>query len=243
MVKHRIKAWLYPNMLSPESGSYIIRPISERTLSIEEICETATLRGGATMSASEMAHAVRLFNKETEYQLCDGFSINAGLYIAGPQIRGVANSPDDQYDKEKHTLLFEFRQGAELRGEIDDVEVEFVGVADTNPTIKNVFDVKSGSINNLLTPDRALKISGNKLKIMGDNEANGVWFINKTTLERTRVDDSEIVTNNPAELVVMIPKLPVGTYELEITSQYSVGILLKDSRTAKFKKPLTVTGE
>jgi hypothetical protein len=239
-ILHRIKAWLHPNLLTPDKDDYVIRPISERTLVVTEICETAVTRGGADISASAMEHAVNLFHKEMGYQLCDGFSVNTGWYVAGPQVRGVANSPKEQYDKEKHTLLFEFHQGSLLRKELENVDVEIIGVADTEASIAQVIDVKTGSVNDLLTPNRNLKIAGYKIKIAGDSAANGIYFVNQATSERTKVDSSDIVTNNPSELIVIIPELTAGTYLLEVTTQYAVGSVLKEPRTAMFDKTLSV---
>jgi hypothetical protein len=239
-ILHRIKAWLYKNLLTPDPDDFVIRPISERALSVKDICETAVSRGEADISAASMEHAVNLFHAEMGYQLCDGFSINTGWYTAGPQVRGVANNPKEQYDKEKHTLLFEFHQGSLLRKELENVEVEILGVADTDAVITQVTDVKTGSINDLLTPNRNLKIAGHKIKIAGDNAANGIYFVNQATAERTKVDDSDIATNNPSELIVIIPQLPAGTYQVEVTTQYAVSLLLKEPRTTVFDKTLTV---
>jgi hypothetical protein len=239
-ILHRIKAWLYKNLLTPDPDDYVIRPISERTLSVKEICETAVLRGGADISAAAMEHGVILFLEEMGYQLCDGFSINTGWFTAGPRVQGVANSPKEQYNKEKHTLFFEFHQGAVLRKELENVEVEVLGVADTNAVIEQVNDVKTGSVNDLITPERNLKIAGYKIKIAGDNANNGVYFVNQTTAERVKVDVSDIVVNNPSELIVVIPALATGTYLLEITTQYTSSNLLKEPKTTLFDKPLTV---
>jgi hypothetical protein len=41
-------------------------------------------------------------------------------------------------------------------------------------------------------------------------------------------------------LIIVIPALEAGTYSLEIATQYAVGALLKEPRTAIFDKPLTV---
>jgi hypothetical protein len=240
MILHKIKAWLYPNLLTPDPNDYAIRPVSERTLGVADICEVAVSRGGADISASSMAHAVNLFHREMSYQLCDGFSVNTGWYAAGPQVRGVADSPTAHYDKEKHTLLFEFHQGALLRNELEGVEVEILGVADTDALIGQVVDVKTGSINDLLTPNRNLKISGYKIKIAGNNAANGIYFTDLVGGKRTKVDETDIVTNNPSELIIVTPALSAGTYRLEVTTQYAVSLLLKEPRTATFDKTLTV---
>ena len=57
----------------------------------------------------------------------------------------------------------------------------------------------------------------------------------------TKVDEGDIVVNNPSELMIIIPALPAGTYQLEVTTQYSTGNkLLKEVRSAVFDRPLTV---
>jgi hypothetical protein len=239
-VLHTIKAWLYKNLLTSDPDDYLIRVNSERTLNVRNICESAVSRGGADISAPAMEHAANLFLKEIGYQLCDGFSVNTGWFTAGPQVRGVANSPKEQYNKEKHTLLFEFHQGATLRKELENVTVEILGVANVDAVITQVTDAKTGSINDLLTPNRNLRIAGYKLKIAGDNAANGVWFVNRATGERIGMDPSDVVINKPSELIVVIPPLAKGTYLLEVTTQYAISSLLKEPRTATFDKTLTV---
>ncbi|MDR2897695.1 MAG: DUF4469 domain-containing protein, partial [Spirochaetaceae bacterium] len=48
--------------------------------------------------------------------------------------------------------------------------------------ITQVFDVKTNSVNERLTPKGKLIISGIKLKISGDYEGNGVCFIDQESL-------------------------------------------------------------
>lgn len=175
------------------------------------------------------------------YQLCDGYSVNTGYFTASTQIRGVFDSPTETYNPAKHSILFQFNQGEKLRSEIPTIEVSILGVAEAFSAILQVTDVKSGSVNDLLTPERNLKINGYKLKIAGDNPANGIFFVNADTSERTPVDSTDMVINNPSELVVVIPALSAGTYKLEVVSQFSGGnVLLKEPRTAVFDKNLTV---
>jgi hypothetical protein len=137
--------------------------------------------------------------------------------------------------------MFDFKQGALLRKELGNVAVTITGVADTSAFIAQATNVKTGSINDLLTVGRNLRISGSKIKIAGDNPANGVWFVNQDTQERTRVDDTDVATNNPAELMIIIPELTAGTYTLEVTTQYSGSNILKEPRTAVFNRMLTVS--
>jgi hypothetical protein len=239
-ILHKIKAWLYKNLLTPDPDDYVIRVVSERTLNVRDICNSAVSRGGADIPAAAMEHAAILFLGEMGYQLCDGFSVNTGWFMARPLVRGVANSPKEQYNREKHTLLFEFLQGALLRRELENVTLEILGVADVGAVIEQVTDVKTGSVNDLLTSGRNLKIAGYKIKIAGDHASNGIYFVNRSTAERTKVDASEIVTNNPSELIVVTPDLEAGTYQVEVTTQFAVSSLLNEPRTVIFDKILTV---
>ena len=135
-ILHTIKAWLYLNMLTKDNPhDYIARVISERSLSTKDICESAVERGGADISAASMEHAVNLFLKEMGYQLCNGFSINTGWFTAVSQILGTFDSVTATYNDEKHSVVFEFHQGATLRKELENVTVEILGVAETGIVI------------------------------------------------------------------------------------------------------------
>ncbi|MDR1761160.1 MAG: DUF4469 domain-containing protein [Bacteroidales bacterium] len=237
---HKVRAYLYDNSLTEDPNDLTARVVSERSLGIKPICETAVSRGGADVSIAAMEHSVSLFLKEMAYLLCDGYSVNTGYFTATPLIKGVFNSPTENFNPDKHSILFQFNQGETLRAELSNIEVEILGVADTLLSIAQITDVKSGSVNDLLTPSRNLKISGHKLKIAGDNEVNGVYFVNQSTQARTKVDALDIVTNNPSELIIVIPELPAGSYKLEAVTQYAVSSLLKEPRTAVFNKILTV---
>jgi hypothetical protein len=238
---HKIKALLHDNVLTEDPNDFNARVVAERSLSIEDICQSAANRGGADISAAAMGHAVQLWLKEMAYRLCDGFSVNAGWFYAQANIKGVFNSPNEAFNPEKHTISFDFQQGSMLRRELGQVEVEIQGVAENQFYVAQVTDVKTGSVNDVLTPNRNLRIQGSKLKVVGENEANGVFFVNQSNQARVRVEASDIVNNNPSELIIVIPALEAGSYKLEIVTQFSGNKQsLKEPRTAVFERILSV---
>jgi DNA-binding domain/Domain of unknown function (DUF4469) with IG-like fold len=240
-ILHKIKAYLYDNTLTKDNpNDFTAKTASERSLNVQQICLSASNRGGADISASAMEHATELFLKEMAYQLCDGFSVNTGYFTANTTIRGVFDSPSETFNKDKHSIIFQFNQGEKLRAEIPNIEVNILGVAEASAVILQVTDVKSGSVNDLLTPGRNLKIVGSKIKVTGDDASVGVYFVDATTQERTKVEQSDIVTNNPSEVMVVIPELAAGTYTIEVLTQYSGSQSLKEPRTATLDKQLTV---
>jgi len=238
---HTINAHLYENLLTKnDSADYLARTISEESLNIKQICEAAVNRGGADMSAPSMEYAVTLFLKEMAYQLCDGFTINTGYFTAGTKIKGVFNSLSETFDKDKHKIFFQFNQGERMRAMIPDIQVNILGAASRGSVIYEVTDMKSGSINNKISPGRNLNIKGAKIKIAGDSPENGIFFVNSVTNNRTIVPADDIIVNKASELIIIIPELEIGSYYLEVTSQYSGSNLLKASRTAGYDKVLSV---
>jgi hypothetical protein len=228
-------------MLTEDPNDYSIRIISERSLNVHEVSEAAVARGGSDVSAPVMEHAVNLWLGEMAYQLCDGFAINTGWFTASVHVKGVVKSPVEHYDPERHTIVFEFHQGVLMRKEIPGIAVEILGVADTDGSIAQVVDVKTGSVNDLLTPGRNLRISGSKLKIAGDDPAVGVYFHNADKDVDVKVDTADVVVNNPSGLIVVIPDLEKSlTWQLRVVTQYGVGFILKAPRTVTFDRILTV---
>jgi len=240
-ILHKIKAYLYDHALTQNNpNDFIARVSSERSLSIKEICEAAVTRGGADVSAAAMEHAAGLFLKEMAYQLCDGYSVNTGYFNASTQIRGVFDSPTESFNSSKHSILFQFNQGEKLRAEIPNIEIDILGVADAGGAILEVKDVKSGSINDVITPGKNLRIKGYKIRVAGANPENGIFLINTASNERIRISDDEIVVNNPSEVIVVLPALEPGQYSLEVVTQYSGNTEVKEPRTAILNKLLTV---
>ncbi|MDR1325590.1 MAG: DUF4469 domain-containing protein [Treponema sp.] len=242
-VLHTIKALLYENQLTDDKNDYTARVSAERTLSLGDICQSAEERGGADIKASAMEHAVELFHKEMAYRLCDGFSVNTSWYSASIHVKGVFTGPTEGFDPAKHTITVEFRPGVELRKELGMVSVDILGKAESGSFIAEVTDLRTHSVNDLLTPGRNARITGGKLKVEGDDPTCGVYFVNEADGSRIKVDAADIVENLNAHLLIVIPALVTGTYRLEVVTQYAGGgsKFLKVPRTAIFDRLLTAT--
>jgi len=239
--KHRIKAYLYENVFTKDNLSdFMAKPVSERTVSVSQICQSAVSRGRADISASVMEHASELFLEEMAYLLCEGYSVNTEYFTASAGIHGVFGSASETFSKDRHNVIFIFHQGEKLRVAIQDIEVDILGLATPASAILQVTDVKSGSVNDLLTPGRNLSIVGTQIKIMGNDPERGIYFIDTVAQTKTMVPAFDIVSNNPYELIVVIPSLPAGKYHLEVITRDGEDTLLKKSRTVTFDHILTV---
>jgi hypothetical protein len=239
--KHKIRAELYDNVLTEDPNDFAARVVADKPLTSKDVCNYATQRGGADISAKAMEHAVDLYLSEMVYLLCNGFTVNTGVFNVRPAIKGVFNKATEQFNPEKHKISFDFNQGLRLRREIANVSVEITGVSKVSFFIDEVVDIESESVNDLLTPKHNLRISGSKIRIDGENAENGVYFINQESKERVKVT-SKMPVNKPSELMIVIPALAAGTYKLEVVTQYGGNSkqLLKEPRTAAFERILSV---
>jgi hypothetical protein len=222
---HRIKAWLRPNKFIGNQDEYSARVVSEKS-----VIPVSTMEQSANHLFREMARL-----------LCDGYSVNTKWFGVRPRIKGVFSNLEEPFNKDKHSISFDFHQGSLMRKELANLKVEIMGETDNPFYVSQVQDVKTGTFNDILTPNRNLKIWGSRIKLAGDSDAVGVYFVNQDSQERIKVVPADVVYNNPSEVAIVIPAQPAGTYKAEITTQFSNGQqLLKEPRTAVYEQILTV---
>jgi hypothetical protein len=198
------------------------------------------LKIGAGLTRSDVLSVLEA-QKQVVYDiLAAGEAVTTDLFNAFPSIQGVFNGAEDSFDHKRHHVKIHLAAGVGLRDIEGKVKTKKAQPGQTGAHITAVTDVKTGSVNNLLTPGRALRIYGSKLKLVGDEPSVGVYFIAVDGTE-VKVDSTDIVENKPSEALIMIPTLGAGEYTLRIITQYSgSGTLSKKLHTADFRAPLTV---
>ncbi len=237
---HRIKVRLYPNPLTDDPGDLMARVVYDKNLDMAQVCESATTRGGLDVDPDTLLHYVKGFQKEVFYLVCNNCKVTTDLYATGANVTGKFAAADESFDPKRHHADIQFLKGAITRDFSQLIEVAMVSGDNPVRCIWQVTDVKTGSENSLLTPNCALRIKGRKIKIAGDDETVGVYFVNETSGEGIKADPSDIVDNRPSELIVTIPALSPGNYRLMVITQFTKADLLKTPRSILFDKLLTV---
>ena len=82
-------------------------------------------------------------------------------------------------------------------------------------------------------------ITGNLIKIAGDESVAGIFFVAEdgTTKKISR----RLTQNDPSKIIARVPALADGSYTLRIVTFYNSGsTLLKNVRTLEYKKKLIV---
>ena len=238
---HQIKALLFPNLLKNNKGTFKAQVISSKAQGIKDICISHCSRPGSGIHADAMEYHVRLFLEEMTDLLDEGFAINTGYFVAAPTIRGSFNNKYDQFDAERHSVTYKFSQGAILRERAANVEAEILHGTSANFGFIRVNDIYSGSLNDVITPGKNLKIEGQKVKLTGTHPDVGLYFISETTGQRAKVPPMNVIINQNKNLLILTPDLQPDSYRLEHITQYAgKGTPLNEPRCITLKNILRV---
>jgi hypothetical protein len=218
---HKMRVKLYPNYLPQAKGLYIARTASESSVTVEDICAAMKNRGWYDGSYEDAVQTIRHFFKETEYQLADGFSANMGVFSIHPNIGGTFNSDKEVHDHKKHPITFRFQSLKPLRDLRESIEVIIEGVADVNGYIDKFYDVEADSVNSQFVPGDQFIITGNKIKIAGDDPACGLYITPKDS-SAAPVRITRIAENRSSKITGVLPPSTGSLYnKLVIRTQYA----------------------
>ena len=231
---------LEPNELTREPNKYRAQVVNSRSYSFDDIAEHLLEHHTGVSSAVIYGVWEGIKGAVKEY-IASGAAVNTELFRAHASIQGVFDGIDDRFDKSRHKIRLNLRPGQLLTDAQDGLKVKKTNSAD-KIYIKSVIDIKTGSVNQNLTPGKNIRIIGKRLKIEGDNPTCGLYFIpEKNTFSPIMVDASEFVVNNPSEIIAVIPKLGKGVWNLRLVTQYCrSNRSLKEPQNVIFGKRLVV---
>lgn len=238
----KLNVSLYDNPLTPETNDFTGRVQLNGTLNNKSIAalivkERTEYRQETIVNILELADAAK------RNALSSGYAVHDGLAQMHPSVNGRFVGAQAQFDSKVHTVGVTMTATGELRAAMAKASVVVQGVATTGPVINKVTDVYTNQESVVMTPGRNLKISGQRLKIVGDNPSVvGVWLIKADgSSQRILVDSRDVVDNTPTLLNIVIPTLPPGDYYVEVVTQYSSGSTqTKEPRTYRFETALSV---
>ncbi|MDR1218031.1 MAG: DUF4469 domain-containing protein [Treponema sp.] len=231
---------LEDNELTDKPGDYRAQVINVTSYTQNDIADRI-MKIGAGLTRSDVASVLEAEKQVVADIIAEGGAVNTELFNAFPSVSGVFDALDEAFDHAKHKVKINLHPGVVLRSAIASVKTKKIAAVVTGTVITSVTDLKTGSVNGSLTPGRDAKLSGSKLKIAGDKPEIGLYFVPAGGGAEAKVDPSDIVVNNPSEVIAVIPPLSAGAYRVRIITQYSSGKNLKNPNTFTFDKDLTVS--
>jgi hypothetical protein len=220
VINRTIKAILYPNPMKNAKGKYLARTSKNNIYNIQEVCESLKNKSGM-VNVDAMEYHVKLFLEEMTDLLEDGHKINTGYFTAQANVRGSFDSRADQYDSDRHSVQIVFSTGHLIRQRASELKAEILRIRSNNYGIRKVTDAQTKSDTNKLVMNRMLAVSGDKIKIAGDDPTVGLYLIHTESGAEHHFPATALYQNGNGTLMLIVPEFASGNYELKVTTQYA----------------------
>jgi len=232
--------FLKTNKLKGEDGRFCAQVVNTRSYTFEDIAQHL-IKHNTGLSSSVIYGLWEGIKGAVEEFIAEGGAINTELFQVHASIRGVFNGLDDGFDGSRHRIHLNLRPGALLRDIPDKLKVKKLNTTGKS-IILSVTDVKTGSVNDCLTPGKIMRICGNHVKIAGYEPVCGIYFIpEKSSGKTVKIESSEVVVNRPSQILAIVPKLGKGSWTLRLVTQYLKGTMyLKTPKSLTFDKSFSV---
>lgn len=215
-----IKAILYPNPMKNAKSKYLARTHKNTSYNIKDVCEHAKKNTGI-VNADVIEYHVKIFFEQMLELVKQGNRVETGYFAAQAFVKGSFNTLHDEYDAQKHHVDIVYSASKHTR---ESAKVLSAKIVHGNPLyfgIQKLTDAQTKLIVTKLVANRLLEISGDKVKITGNDPSVGVYFVNAETGSELQLSTPQLYENGNATIRLFVPELAPGTYLIKIITQYS----------------------
>lgn len=210
-----------------------------KTLHNEDIAKEIKRRGSETEYETILS-IVSQHNGIIEENLKNGVSVQTDLCQFTPRILGAFPSSASQFNPAVNKLTLDITLSKRMREALKKVKTISLGAKPDVAGIDLVTDTATGLADGTITKNDDIRIEGLLIKIVGDEDVVGIFFISEDGSTTTKVS-RRLTQNDPSCILARVPDLPDGNYTLRIVTQYArSSVLLKEARILEYKHQLTV---
>lgn len=235
------KVWLRLNLLTKDVDNDYTAEVStmKNSLRNEDIAQRI-VNEGSEYKYDTLLSIINQHDRIIREAVMDGYSVLTKTCQYTPRVAGSWIGSSAKFDPEKHKVTLDITLASEMREALSHVGVEVLTVKDSGAKIGLVTDTVTGLSNDTITPGDDIRIEGEKIRVAGEAEGVGVFFI--ASDGKVHPVTRRLTTNDPRCLLARVPSdLTDGQYTLRIVTQFSnTTTLLKEPRTIEYERSLTV---
>ena len=238
------KVWLKPNLLTKDIDNDYVAEVStsKQTLRNEDIAQRI-VDEGSEIKYDTLLSIINQHDRIIREAVCDGYSVLTGVGQYSPRVTGSWLGKSANFDPSVNKLTLDMVLSKEMRDALATVGVEVLGVKEGGgAAIGLVTDTLTEATDGTITPGEDILIEGAKIKIAGDPDLCGVYFVGADPENIYKVD-RRLTQNDPSRIIARVPAtITPGSYTLRIVTQFShASMLLKEPRTLEYELPLVVS--
>jgi hypothetical protein len=156
------------------------------------------------------------------YNLCNGYTANLGLFSLYFNVGGTFKTVHDTPDPKQHPLTLRLRVHAVFHELLKATHVVLDGLADASGCIDQYSDEKLGEEHHLFAPGNMFVLQVHKIKIAGDAQDLGVFFV-PVDNPSAYLQAKRIIENTPTKVVGIAPDTGFARNRIEVRTQFSGG--------------------
>ncbi len=212
-----VKYVLHKNPITPDPDDCRAVVVNTRIFTIPDIVKQITGEG-SILKETECVAVTEAFLKKIGSNLTEGIGFQSNYFSVGIDMQGVFINEDDKYDVNRHTIYANLSAGKPWKENLVKVSFEKVTADENKPKLLSIFDIKSKTNNQTLTPGGMAELHGQLLKIDETATDEGMYFISENGGSEMKV--SYIYNNYPKSVQFEVPEtLSAGNYRLEVRNR------------------------
>ncbi|NJO92033.1 MAG: DUF4469 domain-containing protein, partial [Chloroflexia bacterium] len=154
------------------------RPIVVNTqiFNVDDVVKQITGEG-SILKVTESVAVSNALLRQIGLNLSQGIGFHCDYFDVSIDMRGVYINENDTYDSKRHTIYANLRAGKPWKENLAKAKVEKVTPDENKPGIVVLFDLKSKTANETLTPGGMAEIQGQLLKADTTADDEGIYFV------------------------------------------------------------------
>ena len=176
------------------------------------------LNRGTLLTRTDILAVLNNYEETIAEILLEGNMVTTPLFNTSFSISGVFESPMDSFDGNRHKLNVNLSKGLKLREAEKNVKFEKTTSPAPQPMIQEVKDSITGVVNEILTRGGVVEIRGYNLKIEGDNDMCGLWFVPEGDSSTDMFKAEVLIENKPSRILAMRPEGPFEKCQIRVVA-------------------------
>jgi hypothetical protein len=235
-----IRLLLYKNNIGKKKKDAYYAQLCSSGVVNNEILADIILKRGSEIKRETLISILNQGDRLRMEMLAEGYRVNSPIFNTQVSVVGNFDKYTKRFDPALHRLKLKISPTKEMAKMLEEADVMILGPAQVMPVIGIVKDIKTQSMNDIISCGEIAEITGKRIKVIGDDPLVGVYFVNADTKELIKCKAPFI--NESQKLVIQIPDMPKGIYHLKIVTQYTQSHeMLKTPLSAQFSFSLTVS--
>lgn len=217
---------LYPEKLVKTEGQKELcfaRVIKNGTFDMNAIAEDMIASGCTKRTKQEILSDWHETCAAIVNRLINGGTVDAEIVKLSLGVKGLFSEHNPSFNRERNAIELKAKPTQYLKDILDKLECKIAIGNKSSIYIRSVYDVESESENKNITRGGVIHIQGKGLKLFGDDEKVGIYFVpENSSAPEIKVESKKILTSAPSKLSFIAPvNLSESEhYRMKIVSQY-----------------------